>query len=275
VRLPGDTVSGREHSAAYLFAEELRQLRQAKGISQDQLGTAINFSGSLVGMVESGRRAPTVDFAAACDELFGTTGTLTRLAEVLRDATFAMWFQPWAQREQSATKIRSWQGAVVDGLLQVRSYAAALLSVTLGTTDDVVEQQVAARMARQEVLSRPDPPVISVLLDEVVLRRPVGGRAVMREQIEHLISLSDSRNIVVQVVPLAAGSHAGLDGSFAIAEFRDAPSLGYAETALTGIVVEQREQVAVLENRLDGVRAEALPRVASLQFMKDVVKEWT
>jgi len=275
VRIMGELVNGREHSAAYLFAEELRQLRQAKGMSQEQLGAEISFSGSLIGMIESCRRIPTVDFATACDRFFGTTGTLTRLAEALREASFAMWFQPWAQREQTATKIRSWQGSVVDGLLQVRSYAAALLSVLLGTTDDEVEQQVAARMARQDVLSRPDPPVISVILDEVVLRRPVGGVEVIREQIEHLISLSDSRNIVVQVVPLAVGSHAGLDGSFAIADFPDGLTLAYAETALTGIVVEQREQVAILESRLDGLRAEALPRAASTQFMKDVVKEWT
>jgi transcriptional regulator with XRE-family HTH domain len=264
-----------EHPGWSLFAGEMKAARLAAGWSREDLATRLNYSVSLVSLVENTNRGPTPEFAERLDEVFGSSdrGTFVRLQRNAR-SQLPSWFQPWALQEQNARRIRSWQGAVVDGLLQVRSYATALLSVQLGSTEDVVEQQVITRMARQEVLSRPDPPVISVILDEVVLRRPVGGAAVMREQVEHLISLSDSRNIVVQVVPLVVGSHTGLDGSFAIAEFPDTPSLGYAETALTGIVVDQREQVAILENRLDGLRAEALPRAASVQFMKDVIKEW-
>ena len=105
------------------------------------------------------------------------------------------------------------------------------------------------------MLSRPDPLVLWVILDETVLRRPVGGAEVMRHQVEHLISLSESKTIVIQVLPLAVGSHVGLDGSFAIADFAASPAIAYIETALTGLVIEQREEVAVLETAMtDSVR---------------------
>jgi transcriptional regulator with XRE-family HTH domain len=273
VMITGDGVSGRERPAAQIFAEELRRLREARGLSQNDLASLINSGSSQVGMVESGKRVPSLDFARAADEALGTVGTLVRLAELLRTASFASWFRPYVALEMEAVKLRSWQGSVVDGLLQVPSYGRALFGAHLGISDEEVEQQVAARLARQEVLSRQDPPVLWVILDETVLRRPVGGAEVMRHQVEHLISFSDSKTIVIQVLPLATGSHVGLDGSFAIADLAANPAIGYIETALTGLVIEQREGVSFLENRYDGLRAEALPRAASTQLMKDVLKE--
>jgi transcriptional regulator with XRE-family HTH domain len=276
VVITGDGVSGRERSAAQVFAEELRRLREARALSQNDLAGLINYSPSQVGMVEAGKRVPSLDFARRADEALGTVGTLVRLAELLRTASFASWFRPYAALELEAVKLRSWQGSVVDGLLQVPSYAKALFGAHLGVSAEDVEQKVAARLARQEVLSRPDPPVLWVLLDETVLRRPVGGTDVMRHQVEHLISFSNSKTIVIQVLPLAVGSHVGLDGSFAIADFAASPAIAYVDSALTGLLIEQREEVAVLENHYDGLRAEALPRAASTQLMKEVLKElWT
>jgi transcriptional regulator with XRE-family HTH domain len=272
----GDGVSGREHSAAQVFAEELRRLREARALSQSDLAGLINYSPSQVGMVESGKRVPSLDFARRADEALGTVGTLVRVAELLRTASFASWFRPYAALEMEAVKLRSWHGSLIDGLLQVPSYAKALFDSRLGMSEDDVEQQVSARLARQDVLSRPDPPVLWVILDETVLRRPVGGAEVMRHQVEHLISFANSKTIVIQVLPLAVGSHVGLDGSFVIADFATSPAIGYVETALTGLVIEQREEVSVLENHYDGLRAEALPRAASTRLMKDVLKElWT
>lgn len=262
-------------AALNVFAEELRQARAASGLSQEQLGDRVNFSGSQVGMVESERRVPSLDFARRADEALGTRGTLERIHKLLRTAPFAPWFRPYVEREAEATELRSWQSAVVDGLLQIPDYARALLSVRLGTSDDEVEQQVAARLARQDILSRPDPPLVWVILDEGVLRRPVGGRAVMLAQVEHLVSLADSRTVVVQILPTSVGSHDGLNGSFVVADFADAPSIVYLETALTGMIIESREQVAAVRVSYDGLRTEALPRAASTRLLKDVAKEWT
>jgi transcriptional regulator with XRE-family HTH domain len=267
--------SEREPSALSVFAEELRHLRMARGLSQDQLGELINFSGSQVGMVEACRRIPSLDFARRCDKALETTGTLERLHGMISTAPFARWFQPYVQREGEATELRAWQAMVVDGLLQTPDYARALLSVRLGTSDDVVEQQVAARLARQDILSGPNPPLLWVILEEGVLRRPVGGRSVMLAQVEHLISLAESRTVVVQILQTSVGSHDGLNGSFVVADFADAPSIAYLETALTGMIIERREEVAAVRVSYDGLRTEALPRAASTQLLKDVAKEWT
>jgi transcriptional regulator with XRE-family HTH domain len=271
-----ESESARGNSAALrVFAEELRTARIAGGLSQEQLGDRVNFSGSQVGMVEAERRVPSLDFARRCDEALATGGTLERLHELVRTTGFMAWFRPYVEREAEATELRSWQCSVVDGLLQTPDYARALLSVRLGTSDDEVEQQVAARLARQDILSRPDPPLVWVILDEGVLRRPVGGPAVMLAQVEHLVNLADSRTVVVQILPTSVGSHDGLNGSFIIADFADAPSIVYLETALTGMIIEQREQVAAVRISYDGLRTEALPRAASTQLLKDVAKSWT
>jgi transcriptional regulator with XRE-family HTH domain len=269
------TESRREPSALSVFAEELRHLRLARGLSQDQLGELINFSGSQVGMVEAGRRFPSLDFARRCDRALETTGTLERLHGMIGMAPFASWFVPYVQREQEATELRSWQPIVVDGLLQTPDYARALLSTRVGASDDQVDQWVAARLERQEVLNRPDPPLLWVVLDENVLRRPVGGPAVMLAQIEHLMNMSERRNVVIQVVRTAVGAHDGVNGAFVIADFSEAQSVAYLETALTGVILEQRDQVAAVRISYDGLRTEALPRVESARLMRDIAKEWT
>jgi transcriptional regulator with XRE-family HTH domain len=280
IRVGGDklAVSIRERDTAgpSLFVAELVAARTAAGLSQDALAAQIHYSPSLIGMIESGRRAPTLDVAQRLDTALKAPGTLARLQQHDRATPFPSWFRPYADAESTATELRSWQSAVIDGLLQTPDYARALLSVRLGTSDDAVEQQVAARLARQDILSRPDPPLVWVILDECVLRRPVGGPSVMLAQVEHLITLAESRTVVVQILPTSVGSHDGLNGSFIIADFADAPGIVYLETALTGMIIESREQVAAVRISYDGLRTEALPRVASTQLLKDVAKEqWT
>jgi transcriptional regulator with XRE-family HTH domain len=113
IMTPG--VGGRDHSALMVFAEELKHARTAAGLSQDQLGDRINFSGSQIGMVEARRRVPSLDLARRCDEALGTTGTLERLHELLQMTPFAPWFRPYVELEAEATELRSWQSIVVDG----------------------------------------------------------------------------------------------------------------------------------------------------------------
>jgi transcriptional regulator with XRE-family HTH domain len=268
-------VGGREHSALSVFAEELRHARTARGLSQDQLGEQVNFSGSQIGMVEARRRVPSLDLARRCDEALETTGTLERLHELLHMTPFAPWFRPYVELENEATELRSWQSLVVDGLLQTPDYARALLSVHVGTSEDEVEQQAAARLQRQEVLNRPRPPLLWVVMDEAVLRRPVGGPAVMLAQIEHLAEMAERPNVVIQLVPVAAGAHDGVNGSFVIADFADAAGIVYLETALRGMILDRAEQVAAMRVSYDGIRTEALPRAASANLMREVAKIWT
>jgi transcriptional regulator with XRE-family HTH domain len=264
-----------DHSALALFAAELQAARARAGMSRDELAARINYSPSLVGMVESMRRVPRLDFAQRCDEALATTGTFARLHEHLRTAPFPSWFRPFAQHEAEATSLRTFQVVLIPGLLQTGDYARALLSTKVGATEDDVDQLVTARLERQAILDRDNPPLLWVVVDEAALHRPVGGRDVMRLQVEHLAEMAGRPNVVIQVIPAEVGSHQGLAGAFVIADFASAPSIVYLETALTGLVVERQEDVAAVTLTYDTLKTESLPRAASLELLREVAKTWT
>jgi len=264
-----------DHSALALFAAELQAARARAGVSRDELAARINYSASLVGMVESMRRVPRLDFAQRCDEALGTTGTFARLHEHLRTAPFPSWFRPFAQHEAEATSLRTFQLVLVPGLLQTPEYARAVLSTRVGATADDVDQAVTARLERQAILDRDDPPLLWVLIDEGALRRPVSGRDVMQAQVEHLVEMAGRPNVIIQVIPAEVGAHQGLVGAFVIADFAAAPSIVYLETALTGLVVERQEDVAAVTLTYDTLKTEALPRAASFELLQEVAKTWT
>ena len=134
---------------------------------------------------------------------------------------------------------------------------------------------VAGRMDRQAILHRDVPPLLWVVMDEAVLRRPVGGRQVMAEQLDQLVEMAQRPNILIQVISLEVGAHEGVNGAFVIADCKKAPSVVYLETALTGLVVEKPEDVATVTLVYETLRAEALPRAGSLEMLKEVAKSWT
>src|SRR6266851_6709696 len=179
-----------DHSALALFAAELQAARARAGMSRDELAARINYSPSLVGMVESMRRVPRLDFAQRCDDALGTTGTFARLHEHLRIAPFPSWFRPFVQHEAEAPALRWFEQTLVPGLLQTPEYARAVLSTRVGASEDEIDQLVAARMERQAILDRDDPPLLWVVIDEGVLRRPVGSADVMQAQVEHLAAMA-------------------------------------------------------------------------------------
>jgi Domain of unknown function (DUF5753) len=130
-------------------------------------------------------------------------------------------------------------------------------------------------MERQAILGRDNPPLLWVVLDEGVLRRPVGGAGVMEAQVDHLVQMAERPNVVIQVIPRDVGAHEGLLGAFVIADFAKAPSIVYLETALTGLVVERPQDVSAVTLRYETLKTEALPRAASLELLREVAKTWT
>jgi hypothetical protein len=163
----------------------------------------------------------------------------------------------------------------VPGLLQTDAYARAILSTRVGATPEDLDEAVAARMERQQILDRSDPPELWVLLDEAVLRRPVGSPSVMADQLAYLASAARRPHIVLQVIPLAAGAHEGMRGGpFVLAEFAASPTIGYQDTAVIGQIVEEANWVEALAVTWDTLRLEALPRGASLELVEDVAQIW-
>jgi len=257
------------HSGLALFAAELRAFRVKAGFSQEGLGERINFSPSLVAMVEGLRRAPTLQFAQRCDDALGTPGTFTRLQQFARKEALPSWFQPYADIEATATQLRSWQPAFVEGLLQTEDYARAVLSARPNTSHDDIEQLVTARMARQVILDRPDPPLLWAVIDEGALHRRIGSEKIMRDQFLHLAQMALRPNITIEVVPFSAGGHYALLGALNIIESDGAPRVGYLETANEGYIVETPATIAAMMLTFDTVRAETLSRGASLDFIRN------
>jgi len=264
-----------------VFGGMLRRYRVKAGMSLEQLGARVYLSDDMVGKIENGQRVPTEQFAAACDAVaeLNTGGALGELRELLKDylkqRAYPGWFVRWPDKEADATILRWFELVVVPGLLQTPEYARALLANRIGGPDDT-DEIVAARMERQSILAREEPPELWVVIDEAVLHRPVGGAYVMREQINHVMKAARRSNVVVQVIPAAVGVHEGMAGAgFIIADFADAPHVAYQDTSVRGQVIEDSDDIAVLTAIWDRLRAEALPRTASLALMEEVAKTWT
>jgi hypothetical protein len=147
-----------------------------------------------------------------------------------------------------------------------------MLSTRLDSTSEEVGQAVAARMERQRILERNQPPELSAILDEAALRRPVGGPEVMRGQLAHLTMRRPT--VAIQVIPLTAGAHEGLKGGgFVLADFEDSASIAYQDAAASGQIIEDPRVVGALAHTWDTLRLEALPRVASLALIEEIKEE--
>jgi hypothetical protein len=178
------------------------------------------------------------------------------------------WFRSWVEHEQQAAALRIWQLGVPSGLLQTEQYARAILAVNPGVTEEQVSERLAARLARQAILAREDPPAAWFLVDEAALRRCVGSPEVMAAQLAHLGGVARLPNVTIQVVPSIA--HAGLLGGFAVAG-----RAAYVETAVAGQVFEDADIIAGLLTRFDTLRNEAFRGSESLALIERMCEEWT
>jgi transcriptional regulator with XRE-family HTH domain len=262
-----------------VFGSMLAYYRGQAGMTPEQLGTQIFMSGSLIRKVEAGTRTPAEDLAKACDDALGCGGALIelhgQLRPLFRDRPYPGWFGKWPEVEAAAKTLRWFEPLVIPGLLQTEDYARAILSTRIGDTEDEIDEMVAARMERQHILARDKPPTLWVIVDEGVLRRAVGGPEVMAEQIVHLGEMARQPGIVIQVIPLATGAHQGLNGgAFIIADIPGAPAVAYQDTAARGQVIEDGEDTEALVTTWDTLKAEALPRAASLTLIEEV-GTWT
>ena len=259
------------------FGAEVRRWRTAAGLSQEQLGQRVGYSGAQVGKVETGERAPSQDFAQHCDQALPAAGGLfVRIHALARrwDGGYPSWFAEWIVVERRATSLRWWEPLLIPGLVQTADYARALFEGWHSADgDDELDQLVSARIERQSVLDRSKPPELWVVLDEAVLHRLIGSCKVMYDQLLHLADMSCHPGITVQVVPAGVGAHAGLLGAFIVAGFAGAPSILYAETAVEGQTVEKSALVSRAALAFDRLRADALPRGASRDLIGKVAEE--
>ncbi|HEX6473190.1 MAG TPA: helix-turn-helix transcriptional regulator [Streptosporangiaceae bacterium] len=257
-----------------LLADELRRHREAAGLTQEQLARRIVFSESLVGMVETCRRIPKVEFIQACDTALRTGGALFRIWTRMVEGTYPAWFRPFADLEAAASALFEFEPQAVPGLLQTEDYARAILRAGRPRdSDEEIERHVAARMARQAILTGENPPLLWVVLNEAVLRRRVGGREVMRAQLVRLVEASMSPHVVIQVLPFDMGEHAEMGGARVIARLPDEGDIVYVEGPGSGQLIGIREEVAECALRFDLLRATALSPDESVAMIRGMISE--
>jgi transcriptional regulator with XRE-family HTH domain len=268
-------VSDDTSNPALHFGRELQRARLASGMTLAQVAKIVGFHKSQVSRVERGLRAPSDKFAAGCDRAFPKhDGWFLRFYRDSRQwSAMPPWFRPWIEHERRAVYLRIWQPTSLSGLVQTEAYALAQLRTALGATAEQVAERLAARMARQVILTRemPAPPMVLFLVDEAALRRRTGSAIVMAEQLEQLLAVAALPNVTVQVVPDVM--HGEVSGGFAIAEAPKGPA-AYIETALTGQVFEDIKVVLELSARFDALRTEALRGTESLRLIKEMARAW-
>lgn len=256
-----------------LLGSQLRRLRDSRGITREAAGYSIRASESKISRMELGR----VSFKARDVEdlltLYGVTDEVERdsLLGLAREANVAGWwhsfgdvlpgwFQTYIGLEGAASLIRSYEVQFVHGLLQTEGYAHAVVSRGMrGAPEAEIDRRVALRLERQKALVAERAPCFHAVLDEAALRRPYGGREVMREQLRHLIEMSEQPNVTLQVMPFSFGGHAGESGSFTMLRFpeSDLSDIVYLEQLTSALYLDKAEEVAQYEKAMVRLHADS------------------
>ena len=256
-----------------LLGSQLRRLREGRGITREAAGYSIRASESKISRMELGR----VSFKARDVEdlltLYGVADGAERAAllDLAREANVAGWwhsysdvlpgwFQTYVGLEGAASLIRVYEVQFVHGLLQTEAYAHAVVERgMLGASAAEIDRRVALRLERQKLLVSERAPGFHVVLDEAALRRPYGDRAVMREQLEHLIEISERPNVTLQVMPFSFGGHSGESGAFALLSFpvSDLSDVVYLEQLTSALYLDKREEVAQYEKAMERLQRDS------------------
>jgi transcriptional regulator with XRE-family HTH domain len=263
-----------EDTMLTFFGSELVRLRGLKGVGQSDLAAATHCTQALVSKIENAKRVPSKDFARDADAFFGSDGHLSRLWPLAIKYAYPSWFRPYVDLEKAATVIRSFETMVVPGLLQTREYAHAILAAR--RTNDI-ETLLDARLERQAILERRDPPELWAVIDEGALRRNVGDGPTMRQQMQRLLDAVEHPNVVVQVVPSGVGAHAGIGGPFARLAFpeghKQALPVVYIDGFLRGQILADPADVRSADRAYDLLMGSALSVSNSVDLIANVMKE--
>lgn len=266
------------------LAHELKARRGHAGLSMEEAAAQLGFSYSKLNRFENARAIPSAtDVGHMLDLYEAEANDRDSLIRLARDAKARGWWEGWkgvftgsyVALEDGAKKIREWEAQLVPGLLQTDSYARAVIEAGLPDRDSSdIDKRVQARMARKTLLSRQDAPDFEAIIDEAVLRRPIGGADVMREQLHALLAAGRRTNVTVRVLPLDSGVHAGLDGSFTHMEFGDHdPAVSFAEDLLGERYVEDADGNRRIRLRYDLISEKALTAEDSAALITEIVKE--
>ncbi|MCX5411973.1 helix-turn-helix domain-containing protein [Streptomyces sp. NBC_00059] len=263
----GTAESAADPGAGFLrsFGRQVKLLREAAGLTQAELGTSVGYGEAHIASVEQGRRIPKPEMVDAVDRAVGGRGVLVAMKGEVERARYPSFFREFVRLEAEAAELHAYDAQVVNGLLQSEEYARAVFAMWRPLLDeDTIEQRVAARLDRQKLLARRPAPLLSFVIEESVVRRPLGGTRTLRSQLEHLLFVGRQRNVEIQIMPTDRDEHAGLSGPFTLILTRNQRRMGYVEAQSHGVVHTEPAKVQTLESTYGVLRAQALTPKESL-----------
>ncbi|MGW3953414.1 helix-turn-helix domain-containing protein [Streptomyces sp. NPDC004752] len=253
---------------------QLKLRREAAGLRAAEFGKAIGYGEDLVYKVEGGKRIPRQDYLVRADEVLKAGGLIAATWEDVRKVRYPKKVRELGKLEAKAVEIALYECHIIPGLLQISEHARSVIGAAQPPySPDDVERMVAARLARQTVFERSPAPALSFVLEEGVLRRPIGGTMAWRQQLERLLEVGRLHNIVLQVMPMNCDTHSGLDGRIELLKFPDGTAVGRSDGAFNGRPTSEPKHLRILELRYGTIRAQALSPGESLAFIEQLLGE--
>jgi transcriptional regulator with XRE-family HTH domain len=261
------------------YGQELKRRREAARLSQDELGSKAFCSAGYISQFEQGIRKPQLDHSQRFDQILQTDGFFEGMwKDLINRSPYSHYFTDAADLERDALTICDFAPVLVPGLLQTEGYARAVFRAAQPLLpEEEINDRVANRLARARILKPSEghtPPMYWAILDESVIRRPVGGPAVMHVQLTHIAQLVRSRLALVQILPFAAGAHALMEGFLTLMTFADAPPVAYVESPHMGQLLDDPAIIARERMSYDLLRATALSHAESLSMIEVAAEDF-
>ena len=287
LRVTALTGAGSPTVMRILLGVQLRRLREASGVSLEDAGYVIRASSSKISRLETGRVGCKDRDIVDLLSHYGVTDEAQR--EELRALAARAnsrgwwhdysdilpgWFEEYIGLEEAAVQIRGYEVQLVPGLLQTEDYARAVTLLEYSNPKEI-NRRVSLRMARQAILSRPEPTSFWVVVDEAALRRPIGGSAVMRAQLKHLIAISQRPNVTIQVMPFKMGGHSAVGGPFSVLHFAesDLSDVVYLEQLASSQYLDKPDVIDKYRAVLERLCLEALTPADSVTKLQALLSE--
>ncbi|MBP0459491.1 helix-turn-helix domain-containing protein [Streptomyces montanisoli] len=255
------------------FGRQVKILRERAGHTQSALGQLLGYSEAQIAAIEQGRRIARPDTIDKLDQLLDADGMLLAMKRAVALTRYPAFFRDAARIEETALEFHQYSSLIVPGMLQTEAYARTMFTVRRPRRNESeIEQMVAARMARHSLFERKPSPVLSFVLEEALLQRPIGGHEVLRGQLERLLLVSENPNVEIQVMPTRTTDHAGVDGPFTLMVPDGGEQVAYLESQGNGRVLTGREAVRGIAARYGIIRAQALSPSESGRLIEQLLR---
>ncbi|MET4662793.1 transcriptional regulator with XRE-family HTH domain [Streptomyces sp. PvP037] len=255
------------------FGAVLKALRESSGLTQEEFALRVRYSAAYVAKIEQGKRFPPADLPGRAEDVLGPVAVkvLTAAAKSLtRRAVLASWFRQWAEIEEDAVSLYTYECRAIPGLLQPEAYIRAIFDRRLPpASEEQIEREVASRLERQQLISAKNT-AFSFVIEQSVVARRMGGRDVTRQVIDRLLDMSARRNVEIQIMATVQEDHCGIDGQMYLAETTAHQWLGYTEGQRSSSLISAPKDVSVLLQRYGKLRSQALDCRATVTLLEQM-----